>query len=373
MPIGNIASVLRYGILSHERASRLVHRSVAMQAVQDKRDRKVVPGGQRLHRYANQYFHARNPMLSARRYEDVRVLRVSVSVLTLSGTIVTDQNAASDYVRFSSPSQCNGLDFDDIYARDWRHPDDQLRQWRHKSRKCAEVLVPGRVDPSALTGAMVALVNTVNCVGVMGKGVALEFKRRWPAMFDDYVDRCRHGAVKPGEPYLFEDASGSRILNFPTKDHWRSPSRLSDIERGLDRLAERHAAWGITSIAMPPLGCGNGGLSWSDVGPLIRRKLAGLPFDVEVYAPYGTPPSELTPSFLDAPAQMPLDDKGRAQDKMNPEWATLVEVLHRLESQPYAPPVGRVIFQKIFPGWLRSPAGMRSESTSRSSNGEFMP
>ena len=191
------------------------------------------------------------------------------------------------------------------------------------------------------------LVNTVNCVGVMGKGVALEFKRRWPTMFDDYVERCRRGAVKPGEPYLFEDASGSRILNFPTKDHWRSPSRLADIERGLDRLAEHHAAWGITSIAMPPLGCGNGGLSWSDVGPLIQRKLAGLPFDVEVYAPYGTPPSELTPSFLEAAAQMPLDDNGIVHDKMNPEWATLVEVLHRLESQPHAPPVGRVIFQKI--------------------------
>jgi O-acetyl-ADP-ribose deacetylase (regulator of RNase III)/uncharacterized protein YwgA len=191
------------------------------------------------------------------------------------------------------------------------------------------------------------LVNTVNCVGVMGKGVALEFKRRYPAMFDDYVDRCRRGALKPGEPYVFEDVSGSRVLNFPTKDHWRSPSRLADVERGLDRLADHHAEWGITSLAMPPLGCGNGGLSWSDVGPLIRRKLADMPFDVEVYAPYGTPASELTPSFLESPAQMPLDDQGRVQDKMSPEWATLVEVLHRLESQPHAPPVGRVIFQKI--------------------------
>ena len=156
MPIGNVASVLRHGILSHERASQLAHGSVAMKAVQDKRHRKVVPGGQRLHRYANLYFHARNPMLSVRRHEDVCVLRVSVSVLDLPGTIVTDQNAASDYVRFSSPSQCEGLDFDDVFARDWRHPDDQFRHWRHKSRKCAEVLVPGHVDPSALTGALVA-------------------------------------------------------------------------------------------------------------------------------------------------------------------------------------------------------------------------
>jgi O-acetyl-ADP-ribose deacetylase (regulator of RNase III)/uncharacterized protein YwgA len=192
------------------------------------------------------------------------------------------------------------------------------------------------------------LVNTVNCVGVMGKGIALEFKRRFPAMYDDYVERCRRKAVKVGEPYLYEDTvSGTKILNFPTKDHWRSASRLSDIERGLDELASHHARWGIRSIAMPPLGCGNGGLAWSEVGPLIRRKLANVPFDVEVYAPFGTPSSELEASFLDAPVQMALDRAGAPPVPMNPEWAVLVEVLHRLESQPHAPPVGRVIFQKV--------------------------
>lgn len=191
------------------------------------------------------------------------------------------------------------------------------------------------------------LVNTVNCVGVMGKGVALEFKKRFPAMFQDYVRRCEQKAVRIGEPYLYRDITGTLILNFPTKNHWRSPSRLKDIERGLDYLAAHSAEWGITSIAMPPLGCGNGGLEWGDVGPLIYRKLHRLPIDVEVYAPYGTPKHELTQEFLAEPAQMSLSGHGRKLDKLNPDWIALMEVLRELESQPYANAVGRTIFQKI--------------------------
>ncbi|WP_186039116.1 type II toxin-antitoxin system antitoxin DNA ADP-ribosyl glycohydrolase DarG [Burkholderia gladioli] len=191
------------------------------------------------------------------------------------------------------------------------------------------------------------LVNTVNCVGIMGKGVAQEFKRRFPAMFEDYKARCDRHQVKLGEPYIYKDLSGLMILNFPTKDHWRSPSRLSSIESGLDFLIAHASKWGITSIAMPPLGCGNGGLEWSEVGPLIFRKMKSLPIDVELYAPYGTPKSELGEEFLGAPVQMSLDDKGRKADKFRPEWAILVEILRELQQQPYANPVGRTIFQKI--------------------------
>lgn len=88
------------------------------------------------------------------------------------------------------------------------------------------------------------LVNTVNCVGVMGKGVALEFKKRFPAMFEDYIARCERKGVHLGTPYLYRDAAGRQIVNFPTKDHWRSPSRLVDIERGLDYFTRRFAEWG---------------------------------------------------------------------------------------------------------------------------------
>jgi O-acetyl-ADP-ribose deacetylase (regulator of RNase III) len=191
------------------------------------------------------------------------------------------------------------------------------------------------------------LVNTVNCVGIMGKGVALEFRKRFPAMFEDYASRCERKAVRLGEPYLYRDVSGKLIVNFPTKNHWRSPSRLEDIERGLDYFAAHAEEWGLRSVAMPPLGCGNGGLEWSEVGPLIFRKLHGLPLDVEVYAPYGTPKHELTEAFLAAPSQMSLEGKGRKQEKLNPNWVALLEVLRGLESQPYANPVGRTIFQKI--------------------------
>jgi O-acetyl-ADP-ribose deacetylase (regulator of RNase III)/uncharacterized protein YwgA len=205
----------------------------------------------------------------------------------------------------------------------------------------------------ALIGDMFAsnaqtLVNTVNCVGVMGKGIALKFKGLFPEMYEDYARRCARNAVKPGVPYIYDDRqSGLKILNFPTKDHWRSASRLSDIERGLDYLTEHFEDWGIKSLSMPPLGCGNGGLEWSEVGPLIYRKLHTLPIDVEVFAPYGTPSSELRTEFLVAPAQASLEGKGRKHQKMNPGWIPLVEVLRQLENQPYAPPVGRTIFQKI--------------------------
>jgi O-acetyl-ADP-ribose deacetylase (regulator of RNase III)/uncharacterized protein YwgA len=191
------------------------------------------------------------------------------------------------------------------------------------------------------------LVNTVNCVGVMGKGVAEQFKKRYPEMFDDYKGRAARKDVRLGEPYLYRDHSGVRIINFPTKDHWRSPSRLADIERGLDYLAAHAAEWGITSLALPPLGCGNGGLEWTEVGPLIYRKLHGLPIDVEVYAPYGTPKQQLTEEFLSAPSQMSLEGKGRKHRPLKPEWIVLMEVLKELGVQPYASPVGRTIFQKI--------------------------
>jgi O-acetyl-ADP-ribose deacetylase (regulator of RNase III)/uncharacterized protein YwgA len=191
------------------------------------------------------------------------------------------------------------------------------------------------------------LVNTVNCVGVMGKGVAEQFKRRFPEMFEDYKSRTDWKAVRLGEPYLYQDSSGARIVNFPTKDHWRSPSRIADIERGLDYLAKHTEQWNVTSIALPPLGCGNGGLEWSEVGPLIYSKLHDLPIDIEVYAPYGTPKQQLTKEFLSAPSQMTLEGKGRKHERLKPEWVVLMEVLRELEEQPYANPVGRTIFQKI--------------------------
>ena len=134
---------------------------------------KHVPGGLKLHQYANLYFHARNPMLFKRLAESssLCVLRVSTEVLRVDGTVITDQNSASDYVRFLAPSQWKLLDFDDIFAMDWRHPDDPIAYWRHKARKCAEVLVPQRVEPRFMNGAYV--VDKSAAGGLTNSGFAL--------------------------------------------------------------------------------------------------------------------------------------------------------------------------------------------------------
>jgi len=155
MPMENIPSVLAQGVLSHERASRLAHQSVALQVVQDRRDLKQVPGGLKLHQYANVYFHARNPMLFKLKDQaaDLCILRVSLEVRQLPGVVFADCNASSDYVRFLHPSQWRLLAFNEILAMDWRHPNDEYAYRLHRSRKCAEVLVPHRIGPEFLTGA----------------------------------------------------------------------------------------------------------------------------------------------------------------------------------------------------------------------------
>ena len=131
------------------------------------------------------------------------------------------------------------------------------------------------------------LVNTVNCAGVMGKGLALAFKRRFPDMFGDYKDRCAHGQVRLGEPYLFRRPTPPHILNFPTKDHWRSPSKLEDIVAGVRYLQRHYGEWGITSLAVPALGCGLGQLDWATVGPTLQRLFGELTIPVALYAPAG--------------------------------------------------------------------------------------
>lgn len=131
------------------------------------------------------------------------------------------------------------------------------------------------------------LVNAVNCAGVMGKGLALEFKQRYPDMFQDYRERCARGQMRLGEPYLFRRAAPPHILNFPTKRHWRSPSRLEDIVAGVRFLQARYGKWDITSLAVPALGCGLGQLDWAVVGPTLARLFGEFSIPVTLYAPAG--------------------------------------------------------------------------------------
>lgn len=130
-----------------------------------------------------------------------------------------------------------------------------------------------------------AVVNTVNCVGVMGKGIALQFKRRYPGVFTAYERACKAGDVTTGKtlPVPTGEVIGPEwVINFPTKRHWRAPSRLEWIEQGLNDLRRVVAELGIESIAVPPLGAGNGGLNWQDVEPLIRSAFEDAQ-DVKVY------------------------------------------------------------------------------------------
>lgn len=135
-----------------------------------------------------------------------------------------------------------------------------------------------------------ALVNTVNTVGVMGKGIALHFKEMFPYNFSVYEDACKKGELAPGKMLVVKDSNlalGERlVINFPTKVHWRQPSRYEYIEEGLKDLVRVIEEYGITSIAVPPLGCGNGGLDWPVVRGMIERAFAPLAdLDVSVYEP----------------------------------------------------------------------------------------
>lgn len=192
------------------------------------------------------------------------------------------------------------------------------------------------------------LVNTVNCVGVMGKGIALEFKKRFPDMFRDYVAKCEANQVQLGRPYLFSRLIEPWILNFPTKDHWRSVARQSDIVAGLEYLAHHFRDWGITSLAVPPLGCGQGQLEWRVIGPMLYRHLRRLGIPVDLYAPHGTSDRQLEEAFLtQRPGRLLATVGAEAGLRMRAGWLALVEILARIVREPYHWPVGRTTFQKI--------------------------
>jgi ssDNA thymidine ADP-ribosyltransferase, DarT len=181
MPMGNTPSVLRHGILSFERAAALLHHSVAMPDVQERRDQKQVPGGLRLHQYANLYFHARNPMLFKRldQADTLCVIRVDREVMRLPGVVLSDQNAASDYVRFRAFGQISEIDMDRVYAADWRHQ-DRIIYYRQKAAKCAEVLVPERVEPRFLIGGHVVDAAARDRLTALGFSLPIEIT---PSLF----------------------------------------------------------------------------------------------------------------------------------------------------------------------------------------------
>lgn len=164
-----------------------------------------------------------------------------------------------------------------------------------------------------------AIVNTVNCVGVMGRGIALQFKKQFPENFKVYANACKREEVQPGKMLVYSTNSliGPKyVINFPTKRHWRGKSRLEDIEVGLKDLVKVIEEYKIKSIALPPLGCGLGGLDWAMVKKLIENKLSNIQ-DVRiiVFEPNGAPSNEKIAKCKDVP-------------EMTPGRAALIELVH---------------------------------------------
>lgn len=161
------------------------------------------------------------------------------------------------------------------------------------------------VSGNLLLSRAEALVNTVNTVGVAGKGIALQFRQAFPGNFRAYERAAKRGEVAPGKMFVWETGQLEApyyIINFPTKRHWRGRSRIDDIEAGLTDLVRIIEDRQITSIAVPPLGCGNGGLLWSDVRPLIIERLRAVDADVSLFAPIGAPEADQMPVRTPRPA-----------------------------------------------------------------------
>lgn len=177
-----------------------------------------------------------------------------------------------------------------------------------------------------------ALVNTVNCVGVMGRGIALQFKSAFPANFKAYAAACNRAEVQPGRMFAFDTGELTwprYIINFPTKRHWRGKSRVEDIQAGLLALAAEVRARDIRSLAVPPLGSGLGGLDWAAVRPLIEQALATLPeIDVLVFEPSDT--------ASDARA-----NRSRDVPRMTPGRAALVGLMRRYLAGLLDPSISR--------------------------------
>jgi O-acetyl-ADP-ribose deacetylase (regulator of RNase III) len=192
------------------------------------------------------------------------------------------------------------------------------------------------VHGDLLQADAVALVNTVNTAGVMGKGVALQFKHAYPQNYKAYVEACKHQAVQIGQMLVVDLGLLSTpryIINFPTKQHWRNPSKLEYIRLGLLDLVQQVKALGIPSIAIPPLGAGNGGLAWAEVRPLVVQAFSGLP---EVRVLMFEPQPEMVHS-LQAPPEKPKLTVGRAAlIQLFALYTALGENIGRLEAQKLA-------------------------------------
>jgi len=357
--IENVPSILERGILCHEIVERegIQYTPVYDPRIVARRRERKAPDGRDLWSFANLYFQPRNPMLYKvlleQSPENIVILAVRADILNPKDVFISTGNAAS--------LQSEILVRDDGVKAITRMADVLDLEWWSRedgsSRKImAECLVPDRVPPEYIQAIYVAsheaaakareateqwgiqiipephmffrpsrvvqvtpnmslvqgdmffsrmhtLTVSVNCVGVMGKGLASSAKYRFPDVYVFYQDLCRKKILRIGKPYLYKRESSSDdlladepatltngnpetwFLLFPTKHHWREQSSLPGIEQGLQWLQSKYKEEGVKSLAIPALGCGLGRLQWRDVGPLICRYLASLDIPVWLYLP----------------------------------------------------------------------------------------
>ena len=378
--INNVPSILERGILSHSQVEKnQIKRKIIYnsQIIARRRYRKI--NNKSLWEYANLYFQPRNAMLYSlvcqeNNRHNLALICLKNKLLERKDLFISMGNAASQESEIL-PIQEGRLLFSKLREQidtDWWNKDDGS-----KRKIMAECLIPDRVDPEYIQSIYVAteegksnLINvlqkenknptripivlekerffqakgkgrignisivqgdmffsrmqtltiSVNCVGVMGKGLASTAKYRFPDVYVKYQDVCQKKRLKLGQPYLhkressvFDDLSDEYLsleridnshqtwfLLFPTKNHWRNPSEIKDIEAGLKWLCNNYKKENIESLAMPALGCGLGGLNWKEVGPLMCRYLSAIDIPVAIYLPTEkkTPNEFLSEDFL---------------------------------------------------------------------------
>ena len=372
--IDNVPSILRLGILSHSRIEReqIPFTPVYDAGIVANRRAILVPDGRSLWSFANLYFQARNPMLYRVLHEkppgDVAVLEVQPNILNRPDIFISNGNAAhsaSDILPAAGGRKAIPQIRRDADREWWKEEDGSKR------KIMAECLVPDTVPPDFLRAVYVAsyeaaarvkamvgpselhvipeprmffqpfrkidltvrlsLVDgdmffsrmqtvtvSVNCVGVMGKGLASRAKYQFPDVYVVYQDACRSRELRMGRPFLYKRESSFEtdladepstlsnansetwFLLFATKRHWRERADLRGIEEGLEWLGDNYRSDGIKSLALPALGCGLGWLDWRDVGPVMCKSLSALDIPVQIYLPTEReiPDELLTKDFL---------------------------------------------------------------------------
>ncbi len=373
--INNVPSILEHGILSHRviQKEKIDFTHIYAEEIVSRRSQREVKSNKTLWDYANLYFQARNPMLYKvihdKSIDKIVVLGIRRDVMNIKGSFITDGNAASAPTRIVPSSQPKNLlkEISNNTDIEWWNEEDGS-----KRKIMAECLVPERIPPEYIhtiytanldvgekvknlirnTGfdniipeanmffqptrkipltknlylvkgdmffsKLQTLTISVNCMGVMGKGLASRAKYQFPHVYVYYQDLCKQKKLQLGRPYLYKQESSldyqladepmslengvteTWFLLFPTKDNWRNQADIKGIEKGLQWICDNYHREGIKSLAMPALGCGLGWLDWSMVGPLLCGYLARLDIQTWVYLPVEReiPEDQLEKKFL---------------------------------------------------------------------------